>query len=211
MKEIQDPFRDLAEVRSMMERATKFRSLSGRAGVLAGIYALVAAFVAYALLQFNPIQIQYTPAEQQQLLPQLPQVLLLGIAVLLMAVVTAVVLSYRTAVQRGERLANPVARRVVVQMAVPLVTGGLLLLLLLSKGWIGWLAPFSLIFYGLALYQTGTYTYHELQLLGCIQVVLGLVGAWYPAYGLLCWAAGFGLAHIVFGLLLHYRYQRSSK
>lgn len=210
MKEIQDRLHDLAEVRSMMERATKFRALSGRAGVFAGIYALVAAFVAYWVLAFNPREIQYTPAEQLQLLPQLPQVLLLGVAVLLLAVGTAVVLSYRTAVQRGERLANPVVRRVMVQMAVPLVTGGLLLLLLLSKGWIGWLAPFSLIFYGLALYQTGTYTYIELKHLGLIQVLLGLIGAWVPAYGLLCWAGGFGLAHIVFGLLLHYRYQRNS-
>ncbi|MFN4285514.1 MAG: hypothetical protein ACK4E8_06065 [Lacibacter sp.] len=211
MKENQDPIRAIAEMRELMERSSKFLSLSGRAGVFAGVYALSGALVAYLLLGFNPDRIVYSAEEQALLLPQLEHVLLVAALVLVLAVGTAIVLSYQTAVQRGERLANPVARRVVVQMAVPLVSGGLLLLLLLSKGWIGWLAPFSLIFYGLALYQTGTYTYNELKSLGLLQVVLGLAGAWLPAYGLWCWAAGFGVAHILFGLFLHNRYQRSSK
>lgn len=210
MKENQDPIRAITEMRQLMERSSKFLSLSGRAGVFAGIYALTGSFVAYRLLGFNPDRIIYSTQTLSAELPQLSRVLLLAALVLVLAMGTAVVLSYQTAVQRGERLANPVARRVAVQMAVPLVTGGLLLLLFLSKGWIGWLAPFSLIFYGLALYQTGTYTYHELKSLGLLQVVLGLAGAWFPAYGLLCWSIGFGLAHIVFGLLLHYRYQRSN-
>lgn len=210
MKENQDPIRAITEMRQLMERSSKFLSLSGRAGVFAGIYALTGSFVAYRLLGFNPDRIIYSTQTLSAELPQLSRVLLLAALVLVLAMGTAVVLSYQTAVQRGERLANPVAGRVAVQMAVPLVTGGLLLLLFLSKGWIGWLAPFSLIFYGLALYQTGTYTYHELKSLGLLQVVLGLAGAWFPAYGLLCWSIGFGLAHIVFGLLLHYRYQRSN-
>ena len=55
MKEEKDYIQDISEIRSMMERSSKFLSLSGLAGVMAGIYALVGAFVAYTVFDFNPV------------------------------------------------------------------------------------------------------------------------------------------------------------
>ena len=95
-----------------------------------------------------------------------------------------------------------------IHMAVPLVTGGLLLLLLLSAGLVGLLAPFSLLFYGLALYNAGQFTYQEVRTLGLLEIGLGLLGTYFIAYGLLCRALGFGVLHILYGIYIHYKYER---
>jgi hypothetical protein len=93
-------------------------------------------------------------------------------------------------------------------MAVPLIVGGLLILVMISRGLVGLVAPMSLIFYGLALYNASQFTYEEVRSLGLIQIVLGLLGAYFVSYGLLFWAIGLGVAHIVYGIYMHYRYER---
>ncbi|HWL00171.1 MAG TPA: hypothetical protein VNQ55_09495 [Parapedobacter sp.] len=208
MKKEKDYIGDIAEIRSMMERSSKFLSLSGWAGVMAGIYALVAAYLSYAVFNFNPDEITSpigAPASGSMLPPQLVS---LAIGTLLLAIGTAVFLSQRKSSKRGEKLWNATSRRMIVAMATPLVTGGLLILILLSNGLVGLAAPFSLIFYGLALFGAGSFTYGAVKFLGVMEVLLGVIGTCFVSYGLLCWAIGFGVLHIVYGIYIHYRYER---
>lgn len=205
MKDDQDYIREISEMRSLMERSSRFLFLSGLSGIMAGIYALAGAAIVYGLFSFNPGNADGANVLES---PVLLQSMAVGIVVLLLAVGTAVLLSKRNAVKRGEKLWNSTARRLVSHMSVPLFTGGLLLLILTWKGMIALLAPFSMIFYGIALYNAGKYTYAEMKSLGVIQIVLGLAGTCFVAYGLLCWAIGFGVAHIIYGAYMHYRYER---
>lgn len=205
MKDEQEYIKDIAEMRSMMERSSKFMFLSGLSGVLAGVFALVGAFVAYKLWGFNPQQTVYDAASP---VPQLKNIVILGAVVLVLSLATAFAFSYKKAWKKGERSWNATTRRLLMSMAVPLVTGGLLILVLIDRGLVGLLAPVTLIFYGLALFGASKYTYEEVRSLGLIQIVLGLVAAYYVQYGLLCWAVGFGLVHIVYGIYVHYRYER---
>ena len=103
---------------------------------------------------------------------------------------------------------NITARRLLTNMAVPLLSGGILILILISKGLLGLMAPLTLIFYGLALYNAGTFTYKEVKILGLVQLSLGLLSAYFISYGLMLWAVGFGLVHIIYGVYMHYRYER---
>lgn len=207
MKAEKDYIRDIAEIRSMMERTSKFLSLSGWAGVMAGIYALTGAYLAYKLFYFNPDEITYTTTTSGDWSTTLPKLIFLALIILVLAIGTAVFLSYRKASKRGEKLWNATSRRLLIHMFVPLVAGGLLILVLISKGLIGLMAPFTLIFYGLALYNAGKFTYGEVRVLGLIEVGLGLIGAYFIGYGLLFWAIGFGLLHIIYGIYIHYRYE----
>lgn len=93
-------------------------------------------------------------------------------------------------------------------MAIPLIAGGLLILIFISKGLIAFIAPFSLLFYGLALFTAGKFTYDEVKFLGMIQMALGLLSSCFVEYGLLIWAIGFGIVHIIYGVYIHYRYER---
>ncbi|MGV3763570.1 hypothetical protein [Parapedobacter sp.] len=207
MKKEKDYVGDLAEIRSMMERTSKFLSLSGWSGVMAGIYALAAAYITYERLGFNPLEIIPPTVEATEALPIPTELLSLALGTLLLAIGTAIFLSQRKSRKRGEKLWNAPSRRLVINMAVPLITGGLVILMLLAHGMVGLIAPFSLIFYGLALYSAGSFTYGAVKFLGLMEIMLGLIGTFFIGYGLLCWAIGFGILHIIYGIYIHYRYE----
>lgn len=204
MKKERDYIQDIAEIRSMMERSSKFLSLSGWAGIMAGIYALAGAFIAWRFFYFNPDELFYTGSSSTSL----TNVILLAVAVLVLALGTAVYDSLRKARKREEKAWNATSKRLLVNMAVPLVTGGIVVLILTGKGLVGLVAPLTLVFYGLALYSAGRFTYNEVKVLGLVEILLGLICSWFIEYSLIFWATGFGLAHIVYGLYMFYRYER---
>ncbi len=203
MKNEQDYIQDIAEVHSMMERSSKFLSLSGMAGVMAGIYALAGALGAYKILYTGSDLVNY-----DNVFTDFARLLLLGASVLVLSVSTCIFLSWRKAKRKGEKIWNSTARRVVINMAVPLVTGGILILILVTKGLLSLAAPFTLLFYGLALYNTSKFTYREVRSLGIIEIILGLLSVYFVEYSIVFWAIGFGLIHIVYGIYIHYRYER---
>lgn len=206
MKKEQDYFNDIATIRSMMERSSKFLSLSGWAGVMAGVFALSGAYIAWSLFGFTP------PASLTEVYiadgSNLQQVVLLAIVVLVLSVGTAGYLSYKRAIKRGESVLNGTSKRLMLHMAAPLVSGGILILILLANGLAAFLAPLTLLFYGLALFSAGQFTYTEVRYLGLFMIVFGLLATMFPLWGLLFWAAGFGLLHIIYGVYIHMKYER---
>ena len=207
MKKEQDYFRDLAEIRSMMERSSKFMSLSGWAGITAGVYALLGVYLAYDVLDLN-FDASYGSLPPFDLIGEFFPLLALAAITLLLALTTAIFLSHQKAKKRGEKIWNATSKRLLAHMAVPLVTGGVLILILISKGLVALAAPLSLVFYGIALFNASRFTFEMLKYLGSIQIILGLASAYFTEYGLLFWAIGFGLFHIIYGTYMHYKYER---
>jgi len=201
MNKEQDYIQDIADIRSMMERSTKFLSLSGLAGVTAGIYALAGAWIAHSIFGFYPDTIFYTS-------PDLSRVVLLALGVLILALVTAIWFSMKKAGKRGEQVWNTTSRRLLLSMAIPLFTGGIVITVFITYGLTGLIAPLTLLFYGLALYNAGNYTINEVKFMGLVQIGLGVINLWYIEFGLLIWAFGFGVVHMVYGIYMHYRYER---
>src|SRR4051812_13490822 len=109
MKGEHDYIRDITEMRSMMERSSKFLSLSGLAGIMAGIYALAGATLAYKIFNFNPDQIVYDTTESGSLSFDLSKLIFLAIIILILALATAILLSYKKANKTGEKFWNPTA------------------------------------------------------------------------------------------------------
>src|SRR5690606_31813818 len=137
MKKEQDYIRDIAEIRSMMERSSKFLSLSGWAGIMAGIYALTGAFIAYRVFHFNPDEVAFSTINSGNSSASFEKVALLAIVVLTLAIGTALFLSSNKADKRGEKAWNVTSKQLLLNMAIPLITGGILILILFSKGLIG--------------------------------------------------------------------------
>jgi hypothetical protein len=208
MKDEQDYIRDITEMRSMMERSSKFLSLSGLSAIILGVYALAGAFIAYRFFSFNPDQIAYGNTASGSVPADFLRVIFLAMGILVLALATVVFFSYKKARKSGEKAWNPTARRLIVNMAVPLVAGGILILILVAKGLFGLMAPCSLIFYGLAMYNSGKFTYEEVRSLGLIEIGLGLAGCYFTEHGLLLWAIGFGVMNIAYGIYLYYKYER---
>jgi hypothetical protein len=202
MKKERDYIQDITEIRSMMERSAKFFFLSGWEGIFAGIYALSGTFIAYKIFNFNPDKIVYTAS------PLFPNVFVLALIVLILAISTAVILSYRKAVKKGEKAWNPTSQRLLTNMAVPLAAGGILIIALVLKNLVGLILPATLLFYGLALYNASKFTIDEVKYLGLIEIGLGLINFFFIEFGLLFWAVGFGVVHIVYGIYMYFRYER---
>ncbi|EHQ01558.1 hypothetical protein Gilli_0866 [Gillisia limnaea DSM 15749] len=200
--------KEITEIRSMMERSTKFLSLSGLSGIMVGIYALVGAYIAYRLFYVENGSLLYNIIDRQEMTAEVENLIILALVILVLAVGTVIVLSLKKSQKDGEKLWNPAARRAVVNMAIPLVTGGIFILILLSNGLYGFLAPATLLFYGLALVNASKFTFEELRSLGIVQILLGLLASYFIGYGLLFWALGFGLMHIVYGIVMHVKYEK---
>jgi hypothetical protein len=96
----------------------------------------------------------------------------------------------------------------VINLAIPLAVGGIFCAILLYHGIVYLMAPAMLIFYGLALVNGSKYTLTDIRYLGLSEIVLGVFAAFFIGYGLLAWAIGFGVLHIVYGTLMYYKYER---
>jgi hypothetical protein len=214
MYESREHLQTLTEIRSLMERSSKFLSLSGLSGVSAGLIALGGAAVVYTRLQTGLFTILHADPEavyrgtNQQDIPQF--LVTVAIIVLALALLSGTYFTVRKARRQGLGVWNQSSRRLLWAMAVPLAAGGVFCLALLYYNLI-WLAfPSTLIFYGLALLNGSKYTLRDVESLAYCEIVLGLISLFWPGYNLLTWAIGFGVLHIVYGLAMYYKYERTT-
>lgn len=198
----------LQDIRQMMQRSSRFISLSGLSGVAAGFWALAGAWFAHGWIKEYRATYggaNYTGMDYDKLVLNL--VLLAG-AVLGLAVISAFYFTYRRMRRSGVKLFDRTSRQLTVNMAIPLVAGGLFLLAMLQHNDWRFAGPGSLVFYGLALLNASKYTVDEIRWLGISEIVLGLVATQFIGQGLLFWAVGFGVLHIVYGFIMWNKYER---
>ncbi|MDF2158584.1 hypothetical protein [Algoriphagus sp. CAU 1675] len=201
------PEQELAEIKSMMERSTRFLSLSGLSGVLAGIYALIGSGMAwfwiYGGFSNNGMNAQTLEGKEA-----LHSILITALVVLILALGTAYLLSQRKSKKSSTQFWSPAGRRFLMALFIPVISGGLFSFALIHEGYFHMVAASTLLFYGLGLINAGHFTLSEIKNLGIGQLILGLIAAFHPTYGLICWALGFGVLHVIYGSMMHYKYDR---
>ncbi len=205
--EEKDIYSELSSIRNLMERSTKFISLSGLSGIMAGIYALIGAYIGYKLVYPATGGLQYRNYDVTATEVIIP-LFLVACAVLFFSMFTGIWLTIRQAKKKGEQFWNPVSRRLLFNMAIPLFTGGVFILILILKGQFGIVASSSLIFYGLALVAGSHYTLSDVKWLGFCEIFIGMMAALFPGYGILFWALGFGVLHVLYGTIMHFKYKQ---
>jgi hypothetical protein len=215
----QDPLAQLTEIRAIMERSSRFISLSGLSGVGAGVVALLGTAVGHYYLKQEYSAPEYGAHGYEQLfltsqaerLAALPFLAGLAVAMIVLALLVAAFFTLRRTRRDGLRsIWTAPARRLAVALAIPLVAGGLFCLKLFLSGAPELVVPAMLVFYGVALLNGSKYTLDEIKYLGLTQLALGLLALLVPTYGLLLFGAGFGLGHIGYGMLMYNRYERPS-
>lgn len=208
---------DLAHIRSLMERSTRFLSLSGLSGVVAGVVALGGAWLAHrhmaAFVGTRADVLTYgTVRGALQARDELVMLLLAdAVGVLAVALLGAFWFTWRRTKAAGQGLWDPAARRLLWNMLIPLAAGGIFCLALFAYGLPGLVAPATLVFYGLALVNASKYTLDEIRWLGLSELALGLIALFWPGAGLLFWALGFGVLHILYGGVMWSRHERGEK
>jgi hypothetical protein len=212
MEDQKEHLQALTDIRSMMERSSRFISLSGLSGVFAGVFALIGAYLAY--VRIYEYYIDFSDAirsgnENSAMINGLIWYLfLVAGSVLAASLLVGVLLTVRNSRKQGIRTWDNTAKRLLINLAIPLGTGGLFCIIMLYHNDIGLIAPATLIFYGLALINASKYTFNDIRYLGICEIVLGLLASFYIGYGLFFWAVGFGILHIVYGAVMYFKYER---
>jgi hypothetical protein len=198
--------RDLEHIRLLMDRSVKFVSLSGLSGVLAGIYALLGAAYAYSQLYTGAAARSVTYIDGR--IPVVADLLVAAALVLIASLATGWWFSFQKAKHAGVSLWTSTTRRLLANLLVPLAAGGFFTLILLSQQQYQLVASAVLLFYGLALMNASGHLFEEIRYLAMLEIILGLVAAFFPANGLVFWSLGFGVLHIVYGLVMYKKYDR---
>ena len=212
MNEYKDRLKDISEIRSMMEESSRFLSLSGLSGVGAGIVALIGAFFTFHYLSGSGIYRKlFGMTRGEPFLTtseQLVELVLIALIILVSAIGVASFFTMRNARKQGKKIWTRSSYRMMLNLFIPLIAGGIFCIQLAWYGFGGLVAPATLVFYGLALLNAGKYTYPEVRYLGIMEVILGLIAATFLGFGILFWSIGFGVLHIVYGTVMYLKYER---
>lgn len=201
----------LNQIHAMMEQSSRFISLSGMSGILAGLTALIGAAYANFLIKGaetvdNPYYLRLSMHTIKH--DTVKELIILGGLMLIVSISFGIIFTLKKAKRKGQNMWGKTSQRLLTNLLLPLIAGGILCLILIHHNLVGLIAPMTLIFYGLGLLNASKYTLHDIRYLGICEIILGLIGAYYIGYGLLFWAIGFGILHIVYGTVMYFKYDR---
>ena len=190
MNEQQQSLQELHHIKQMMERSSRFISLSGLSGISAGLLALLGTWFAV-----NKISI-YAHDKSLDYETLVTELIIIAVCILVAAFVAAFIFTYLRSKKNGISIWGATTNRLLINLAIPLIAGAFFVLRLLQMNHIFLIAPTCLLFYGLALINASKYTLGEIRYLGYLQILIGIINCWWIGYGLYFWAAGFGVLHI---------------
>lgn len=196
---------DLKDIKEMMNKSSKFISLSGLSGISAGIIALIGAYFTWNNIysktgyqDFNRTLLNFD---------QLSQLLTIGFITLILAIGFGIFFTRLKVKKSKQNVWDSQTKRLLINLLIPLISGGIFCLIILSKGYVGLIAPLTLLFYGLGLVNASKYTLSEVRNLGLIEIALGLCATFFIGYGLIFWCIGFGVLHIIYGVIMEIKYK----
>lgn len=210
----QDHLSTLSEIRSLMEQSSRFISLSGLSGVAAGLFALIGGAAVYFYLDIMPFsgeRTYYVEALRAEKwgMNYLTFFILDAILVLFAALAAGIFFTSRKAKRKGQKVWDALTLRLLTNLAIPLVAGGIFCIALFYHGLLGFVAPATLVFYGLALINGSKYTLNDIRYLGLFEIALGLIALFKLGHGLEFWIVGFGFLHIIYGTIMYFKYERN--
>jgi hypothetical protein len=203
------PLQEISDIKRIMERSSRFISLSGLSGIAAGLCALVGAYVADNILKDYYFKLDHGAAFTNNDFNLLEiKLVILAVGVLLASLILAFVFTWRRARQNHLPVWDLTARKLLWNLLLPLIAGGLFVLAMLQYGEWHFVAPACLVFYGLALVNGSKYTLSDVRYLGYSEIILGLISTQFIHSGLYFWGIGFGILHIIYGGIMWWKYER---
>lgn len=204
----QEQLDTLNDIRNIMNRSSKFISLSGLSGIFAGITALAGAYFAHKAIE-KYIAGSYGYGIDADFNIEI-QLIKIGIIVLIIALLGGIFFTYRQSKKKNLPIWDSTTKKLLINLAIPLAAGGffILALLLNHSHAVVLIAPSTLVFYGLALINASKYTYSDIRFLGICEIILGIIAMFNIGLGLYFWALGFGILHILYGTIMYFKYEK---
>ena len=200
-----NPVESLNEIKSMMQRTSKFTSISGWSGVWVGVVGMISAWIAYLFILTDFVN--YRGVEKVLVTSDIDiKIMILGIITLIIACSGGFYFMIRKSAKDGTKFINPVTKRILRKFLFVLVVGGIVGLIFINNLSFAYVAPITLLFYGLSLYTVERDTIIEIKYLAICEIILGLLAFYFIFNGLLFWFVGFGILHVIFGLWMVRKY-----
>jgi len=188
---------NLRYIREAMERSSSFTAVPGWGGVLIGATALIAAALAEWMESID--RLAGLRGGRGWMLVwgwELPLALMIG----------GVAMKRKARAANVKLLTGP-GRKFVLSLAPPLVAGALISVALVRIGSFDVLPGVWLLLYGVGVVAGGAFSVRVVPVMGMFFMGLGTLTLFAPpAFGRLMMAVGFGVVHIVFGLIIARRY-----
>jgi len=200
---------EVKDIKRIMERSSRFISLSGLSGIAAGVCALVGAWFAGRRLESFYDSNREVPSQYRVSDSLTMELTGLALLILLAAFISAFYLTWRKARKQNLPVWDYTSRRLFWNMVIPLFAGGLFISGMLKYDEWRFVAPACLVFYGLALINASKYTLTDIRYLGYLEILVGIMNMWWIGYGLYFWALGFGVLHIIYGAIMWWKYERN--
>jgi hypothetical protein len=212
------PLETLQDIKRMMERSSRFISLSGWSGISAGICALGGAWAGREriddYMNYGNAFIRYgdvMPFVGERAASLQRDLIVIAALTFVAALISAFLFTWIRSRRDGVPMWDRTVQRLTWNTLMPMAVGGFVILRAMQWGYYEIVAPGCLIFYGLALVNASKYTLGEIRYLGYGQLILGIINLWWVGGGLYFWAAGFGVLHIIYGALMWWKYERSER
>lgn len=202
---------DLSEIRSMMEKSTRFISLSGLSGVFVGLVALIGAALGQYFLISHYADAYESGGSNLADMARLGihiRLLITAACILIISLIGGYFFTSRKAKKVGQSVWTKSAQQLLANLFIPLAAGGVFCLGLYYHGYYGLIASSTLIFYGMALVNSSKYTLTDIRYLGISEMTVGLISLFFIGYGIYFWAFGFGILHIVYGISMYLKYDK---
>src|SRR3954451_7915998 len=185
MNEQNHPLDTLKDIKQMMEKSSRFISLSGLSGIAAGACALAGAWFANNVLKESRNTVtdirDMTRTDETINISGWMDNFLVRIAAI--TFIAAFVLAFIFTYVRSKKTNTPIwgsqTRRLMINVMIPMVAGGIFLFALMQNKGYGLIAPGCLIFYGLALLNASKYTLLETRYLAIGEILLGIINLWF--------------------------------
>lgn len=208
MNTSQQHLETLSDIKRMMERSSRFLTLSGLSGVSAGLIALAGSFKAALILNDYYDVYNQSGYELDRFIRLKTELMGLAGLIFILALAVGFYFTWRKSLREKAIFWDASSRKLAWNLIVPLAAGGMFIIGMLYHSEWKFVAPACLIFYGLALLNASKFTLDEVRYLGYFEILLGLINVWIPGMGLYFWAAGFGLLHIIYGVIMWKKYDR---
>lgn len=175
-------------IREMMERSASFTAVPGYGGILMGITAVVAAYIANTQVYLRDSLMTWL----------IEAFLAFAIGFLAM---------WQKSKIAGQSLFSTPARKFAYGFIPPLAVGVVIVLGLWRYEYYYVMAPVCMLCYGAAVACGGAFSARVVPVMGWCFIVLGAIAFLLPTnFGNLMMGASFGLLHIIFGAIIARRY-----
>lgn len=179
---------NLRYIRATMERSASFTAVPGYGGILMGVTAIAAAYIANRQVY-------------------LVDALSVWLVEAVLAFLIGLLAMWQKSRIAGQSLFSAPARKFAFGSAPPFVAGVAIVLGLWKFGHYYEMAPVCMLSYGAAVACGGAFSVRVVPVMGWLFMTLGAISFLLPTnYGNLMMGASFGLLHIIFGAIIARRY-----